>query len=135
MIQGFRDFIMRGNLVDLAVGFIIGAAFSTVVKSFTDNLIMPIIGIFGGVPDFRNLAFTVNGSIFKYGSFVTDLLSFLLTAAVLYFFVMRPFTAMMNRMAKPKAPDAPPAPTREEVLLTEIRDAIRGQGAPSTSGD
>ncbi|PYE55726.1 large conductance mechanosensitive channel protein MscL [Deinococcus yavapaiensis] len=132
MIQGFREFILRGNLVDLAVGFIIGAAFSTVVKSFTDNLVMPVIGMFGGVPDFRSLGVSVNGSVFKYGAFLTDLLSFLLTAAVLYFFVVRPFTAMLNRFAKP---EAPAAPTRQEVLLTEIRDAIRGQSASRPFGD
>ena len=127
-MSGFRDFVMRGNLVDLAVGFIIGAAFATVVKSFTENLVMPIIGIFGGVPDFRGLTLAINGSIFKYGAFVTDLLSFLLTAAVVYFAVVRPYALLMARLRKPDEVTVlvePPAPSREEVLLTEIRDALR----------
>ncbi len=130
-MSGFREFVMRGNLVDLAVGFIIGAAFATVVKSFTENLVMPIIGIFGGVPDFRGLTLAINGSIFKYGAFVTDLLSFLLTAAVVYFAVVRPYALLMARLRKPEAPAEPPTPSREEVLLTEIRDALRR--APTTT--
>lgn len=125
-MSGFREFVMRGNLVDLAVGFIIGAAFATVVKSFTENLVMPIIGIFGGVPDFRGLTLTVNGSVFRYGAFFTDLLSFLLTAAVVYFAVVRPYALLMARLRRPEVPAEPLAPTREEVLLTEIRDALRG---------
>ncbi|MFD1732037.1 MscL family protein [Deinococcus malanensis] len=76
---------MRGNLIDLAVGVIIGAAFNGVVKSFTDGVIMPVIGIFGGIPNFDRLSFVINGSVFKYGLFLTALVNFMITGAVIYF--------------------------------------------------
>ncbi len=96
MIGGFQKFLLRGNLIDLAVGVLIGAAFGKVVDSFTSGLILPLVGIFGGVPDFTRLTFTVNGSIFRYGAFLTALLSFILTAAIIYFFVIVPFNHLLG---------------------------------------
>ncbi|MFC3832445.1 MULTISPECIES: large conductance mechanosensitive channel protein MscL [Deinococcus] len=126
MVEGFKKFLLRGNLIDLAVGVLIGAAFGKVVDSFTSGLILPIIGIFGGVPDFSALSFTVNGSIFKYGAFLTNLLSFVLTAAVIYFFVITPFNRLMERFKREEKP-AVAEPSNEEKLLAEIRDALRAR--------
>lgn len=126
MVEGFKKFLLRGNLIDLAVGVLIGAAFGKVVDSFTSGLILPIIGIFGGVPDFSALSFTVNGSIFKYGAFLTNLLSFILTAAVIYFFVITPFNRLMERFKREEKP-AVAEPSNEEKLLAEIRDALRAR--------
>ncbi len=130
MVSGFQKFLLRGNLIDLAVGVLIGAAFGKVVDSFTSGLILPIIGIFGGVPDFTALTFTINGSIFKYGAFLTSLLSFILTAAIVYFFVIIPFNHLMERF-KRQENEAVDEPSNEEKLLAEIRDAIKGQSAGS----
>ncbi|WP_026299190.1 large conductance mechanosensitive channel protein MscL [Deinococcus aquatilis] len=124
MISGFQKFLLRGNLIDLAVGVIIGAAFGGVVTAFTQGVIMPIVGIFGGVPNFDALTFSINGSIFKYGTFLTALINFLITATVIYFFVITPFTRLMERFKREEKP-AVAEPTNEEKLLAEIRDAIK----------
>ncbi|WP_019010289.1 large conductance mechanosensitive channel protein MscL [Deinococcus aquatilis] len=124
MLSGFQKFLLRGNLIDLAVGVIIGAAFGGVVTAFTQGVIMPIIGIFGGVPNFDALTFSINGSIFKYGTFLTALINFVITAAVVYFFVITPFTRLMERFKREEKP-AVAEPTNEEKLLAEIRDAIK----------
>ncbi|MDV6373067.1 large conductance mechanosensitive channel protein MscL [Deinococcus arenicola] len=128
MVSGFQKFLLRGNLIDLAVGVLIGAAFGKVVDSFTTGLVLPIIGIFGGVPDFSALTFTVNNSIFKYGAFLTSLLSFVLTAAIIYFFVIVPFNHLMERF-KRQEKEAVAEPSNEEKLLAEIRDAVKAQAA------
>jgi large-conductance mechanosensitive channel len=81
MLKGFKDFIMRGNVVDLAVGIVIGAAFGTLVAALVADLITPVIGVIGGEPDFSALSFTINGSTFRYGHFINALIAFLLIAA------------------------------------------------------
>lgn len=124
MLNGFQKFLLRGNLIDLAVGVIIGAAFGGVVTAFTQGVVMPILGIFGGVPNFDALTFSINGSVFKYGTFLTALINFVITAAVVYFFVITPFTRMMERFKREEKP-AVAEPTNEEKLLAEIRDAIK----------
>lgn len=130
MLNGFQKFLMRGNLVDLAVGVIVGAAFNGVVKTFTDGVIMPMIGIFGGIPNFDRLSFAVNGSIFRYGSFLTALVNFLITGAVIYFFVIVPVNRLLERF-KQEDKLAPAEPSNEEKLLAEIRDELRRRpGAP-----
>ncbi|MFB9993621.1 large conductance mechanosensitive channel protein MscL [Deinococcus oregonensis] len=126
MLSGFQKFLLRGNLVDLAVGVIIGAAFAGVVTAFTQGVVMPIIGIFGGVPNFDALTFSINGSIFKYGTFLTALISFVITAAVVYFFVITPFTRMMERARGEEKP-AVAESTNEEKLLAEIRDVLQAR--------
>ena len=115
-MKGFKDFIMRGNLVELAVAFIMAAAFGAVVKSFTD-VIMGIIGKAFGKPDFS--AFKPGGLLV--GTFLTTLVSFLIVAAVVYFFVVKPYEAVRERYAKEEE-DA--APAEDVVLLREIRDAL-----------
>ena len=104
-MSGFKKFLLRGNVVDLAVAVVIGAAFWTVVQALVKSLITPLIGAFGGVPDFSELAFTVNGSRFAIGEFINALLSFLILAAVVYFFVVLPINKLMDRF-KSDEPDA-----------------------------
>jgi large conductance mechanosensitive channel len=104
MVKEFRDFLMRGNIVDLAVAVIIGGAFAAVVTSLADNIIMPIIGIFGGSPDFSANTFTINGSEFGWGAFVTALIAFLIIAASVFFIVVKPMNALMARVKRGEAP-------------------------------
>ena len=110
MIKGFRSFILRGNVVDLAVGIVIGAAFGAVVSALVKDLITPIIGAIGGKPDFSTLSFTINKSRFLYGDFINAIISFLLIAAAVYFFVVVPLNRLMAKY-KPSAEE--PTPTKE----------------------
>jgi large conductance mechanosensitive channel len=122
MLKGFRDFLMRGNVVDLAVAVVIGAAFGAVVNAFADDFIGGILGAIGGSPDFGRAGFTVNGSKIVYGSTVTALIQFLIVAAAIYFVVVLPMQAMARRRG---VEEESPGPTDEVVLLTDIRDALR----------
>ena len=101
MLKGFRDFILRGNVVDLAVAVIIGAAFTSIVNSLVTDLINPLISAIGGKPDLSALVFTVHGGVFKYGSFLNALISFLIVAGVVYFFVVLPINALLLRLRGP----------------------------------
>jgi large conductance mechanosensitive channel len=103
MLKEFRDFVLRGNVVELAVAVVIGAAFGAVVTAFVSSFVTPLIAAIGGKPDFSSLAFTINGSRFTYGAFFNALLSFLIIAAVVFFFVVKPLNALMARY-KPEAP-------------------------------
>jgi large conductance mechanosensitive channel len=128
MVQGFRDFLMRGNVVDLAVAVIIGAAFGAVVASFSTDFIGGIIGAIGGTPDFGNAGVTVNDSNVVYGSTISALINFVIVAAAIYFVVVVPMQALA---ARSKDADADtPAPSDEAVLLTEIRDLMAAQQRP-----
>jgi large conductance mechanosensitive channel len=98
MIQGFKTFMTRGNVVDLAVGVVIGAAFGDVVTSLVKDIITPLIAAIFQQPDFSALSFTVNGSQIMYGSFINSILSFVIVALAIYFFVVAPLNKMMNRM-------------------------------------
>ena len=106
-IKDFRDFILRGNVVDLAVGIVIGAAFGTLVAALVADLITPVIGVIGGEPDFSALSFTINGSTFRYGHFINALIAFLLIAAAVFFFVVRPVNALMRRYKTEPDVDTP----------------------------
>ena len=97
LLKDFRAFILRGNLVDLAVAVVIGTAFTAVVTALVRDLVTPLIAAIGGKPDFSNLAFTINGSRFAYGDFINALVSFVIIAAVLFFFVIRPVNALLAR--------------------------------------
>ena len=101
-MKGFRDFILRGNLVDLAVAVVVGAAFGTVVQALVKDLITPLIAAIGGQPDFSDLSFTINKSHFLYGDFINALVAFLIVAAVVYFFVVTPFAALLERFMPKK---------------------------------
>jgi large conductance mechanosensitive channel len=97
MFKEFREFVLRGNVVDLAVAVVIGAAFGAVVTAFVKDLITPLIAAIGGEPDFSALSFTINDSKFLYGDFINVLLSFLIIAAVIFFFVVKPLNTLMAR--------------------------------------
>ena len=105
VLAEFREFVLRGNLVDLAIAVVLGAAFGALVTSFVANLVTPLIAAVGGQPDFSELTFTINSSQFRYGAFLNALLSFLIIAAVIFFFVVRPLNALMARMKPETAVD------------------------------
>ena len=126
MLKGFRDFLMRGNVVDLAVAVVIGGAFGGVVSAFADDVIGGLIGAIGGSPDFGRAGVTINGSPVVYGSTITALINFLIVAAVVYFAVLMPLRVVATRM-QAEADAETPAPSDEARLLTEIRDLLREQ--------
>lgn len=119
MFKEFKEFISRGNVLDLAVAVIIGAAFTAIVTSLVDDLIMPVIGAIVGGIDFSGLAIKVGDATIAYGNFIQAIINFLLIALVLFLFVRA-----VNRMIKQKEA-APAEPSAEEKLLTEIRDLLR----------
>ena len=133
MIKGFRDFLMRGNVVDLAVAVVLGAAFGAVVSAFADDFIGGIIGAIGGSPDFGNAGATVNDSKIVWGSTITALIQFLIVAAAIYFVVVVPMTKLQSMHAR-DADAETPAPSDEAKLLTEIRDLLAQRGEDSPSG-
>ena len=98
MLKEFREFILRGNLVDLAVAVVIGTAFTAVVTSMVEDLITPLIAAIGGEPAFSALIFTINGSEFRYGDFINALISFLIIASVVFFFVIKPVNTLLSRL-------------------------------------
>jgi large conductance mechanosensitive channel len=110
-LGGFRTFILRGNVVDLAVGIVIGAAFTSVVTGLVKDLITPLIGLFGGF-DFSSWRFPINKSVFAPGDFINSVISFLIVAAVIYFFVVQPVNALTSRF-KPQEVPVEPKPTRD----------------------
>ncbi len=122
MVKGFRDFLMRGNVVDLAVAVVIGAAFGAVIKAFTDGLLNPLIAAIFGKPNLNEVGtFTIRGAEFSIGVVLTALINFAIIAAVIYFFVVVPMNAIKARTAKEEE-----AETAEEiVLLREIRDSLQ----------
>ena len=101
MIKEFRDFLMRGNVLDLAVAVIIGAAFSAIVNSLVADILTPIIGIFGGTPDFSALAFAIDNSEFRIGAFINSVIQFLLIGFVLFFVVVKPMNEILRRRSQP----------------------------------
>jgi large conductance mechanosensitive channel len=127
MLRQFRDFILRGNVVDLAVAVVVGAAFGAVVTALVADLITPLIAAIGGKPDFGNLAFTVNGSRFAYGHFLNAIISFVVIAAAVFFLVVKPVSALMERRKRGLEPEAEAVP-EDVVLLAEIRDLLRDRG-------
>ena len=126
MFKEFRDFILRGNVVELAVAVVIGAAFGKIVDAFVKGLVTPLIGIFGGTPSFSDNKFTINGSEFLWGTVVDAIVAFLIVALVIFFLVVRPMNRMMTRM-KRQDEVSTPSPTVDQKLLTEIRDLLQEQ--------
>jgi large conductance mechanosensitive channel len=123
MLKEFRQFILRGNLVDLAVAVVIGTAFTAVVTSLVKNLITPLIAAIGGQPDFGDLAFTINDSRFGYGDFLNALVSFLIVAAVVFFLVVKPVNTLMARFRT--EPDVE-RPTRDcPACLSQVPEKAR----------
>ena len=125
MLSGFKQFILRGNVVDMAVGVVVGAAFAGVVGAFTKDLLTPLIAAIVGQPDFSSIHFTVNGSVFALGDFINALISFLLVAAAVYFFVVTPVNMLVARMRKAPAPADPTTKKCPECLSEIPIDARR----------
>jgi large conductance mechanosensitive channel len=107
MLKDFKKFILRGNVVDLAVAVVVGAAFGAVVTSLVENFVTPLIAAIGGLPDFTRLSFTINGSMFVYGKILNALISFLSIAAVVFFFVVHPLNKLMSKMKPSDEIDKP----------------------------
>ena len=130
MLKEFRNFILRGNAVDLAVAVVIGAAFGAVVTSLVEDIVTPIISIIFGKPGFQDLTVTINGAVIRYGSFLNAVFSLLLIGAAVFFLVVKPVNYLMERR---KAGEVPPpeAVPEDVVLLTEIRDLLQSGVTPS----
>jgi large conductance mechanosensitive channel len=125
MLREFRDFLMRGNLVELAVAFVMGLAFAALITSFVDGLVMPIVAMVIGKPDFSDLTFTINDAVFRYGAFITAAITFVATAAAIFFFVVKPYDAVRARMAKPEEETVADEERRHQELLAAIRGLAR----------
>ena len=123
MLKEFRDFVLRGNVVDLAVAVVVGAAFGAVVTAFVADFMTPLIAAIGGQPDFSRLTFTINGSVFRYGDFINRVIAFLIIAAVVFFFVVRPLNQLMSRYKPEPALDQPTRACPE--CLSDIPYAAR----------
>jgi large conductance mechanosensitive channel len=126
MIKEFREFLLRGNVVDLAVAVILGAAFGAVITSFVEDLLTPLLAAVGGEPDFAGLTFSINGSRFRYGEFINAVVSFLIIGAAVFFLVVKPVNALMARRKAGEEPE-PEAVAEDVILLGEIRDLLKAR--------
>ena len=124
MLSGFKQFMLRGNVVDLAVAVVIGAAFGKVVTALVENLLTPLIAAVAGQPDFSAIAFSLNGSRFLIGSFINALIAFLMIGAAVYFFVVLPANALVARMRRGETPPDPTTKVCPECL-SEVKVAAR----------
>jgi large conductance mechanosensitive channel len=140
IVQEFKEFALKGNVMDMAVGVIIGGAFGKIISSLVDDIIMPLIGKVVGNVDFTNMYVALSGqekglaladakaagAVFAYGQFIQNVIDFLIIALCI-FFMIKGMNTLKRKMEKKKeeAPAAPPAPTKEEILLTEIRDILK----------
>jgi large conductance mechanosensitive channel len=121
MIQEFKDFLLRGNIIELAVAFVMGVAFAALVNSFVDNLVMPVIAMIIGKPDFSDLTFTINDAVYRYGAFITDVIQFLAIAAAVFFFIVKPVQAMAARRQRtPVEEGMPDEERRHQELLAAL---------------
>ena len=124
VLKEFKDFLMRGNLIELAVAFVMGLAFAAVINSLVSNLVMPIIAAIIGKPDFRDLTFTIHKSVFRYGAFITDVIQFVAIAAAVFFFIVKPVQMALARRRGRDAEEE--APSDEERRHQELLGALRG---------
>ena len=130
IIQEFKTFAMRGNAIDLAVGVVVGAAFTTIVNSLVHNIIMPLVGVvMPGKHGYENWVLVVRGKPVPYGRFLGDTVNFLIVALALYVFIVK-FVGWIMAFRKEQAHEAPP-PTKDQELLTEIRDLIKDGSRPN----
>lgn len=131
LIQEFKKFIMRGNLVELAIAFIMGALFAALVKAFIGDLVTPIIALIIGKPDFSQLVFTINHSQFHYGDFINNLITFVVTAAVVFFFVFKPYDTLVTRRVKedPTVKECPECTLNIPIKATRCPECTAELGA------
>ena len=122
-LKEFRDFLLRGNLITLAIAFVMGVAFAALVNSFVTNLVMPIIAAIVGKPNFNDLTFTINKSVFTYGTFITDLIAFVAIAAAVFFFIVKPVDMIKKRRERGgvEAEDISDEERRHQELLEAVR--------------
>ena len=123
MLDDFKKFLFRGNVIDLAVAVIIGAAFTAIVNAIVSGLITPLVGMIFS-KDFTEMTFDVNGSVFRYGEVIDAAIAFVAIAAVVFFVIVKPMQAMAARRTAGEVTDDTPAPSDEAILLTEIRDLL-----------
>ena len=123
MLREFRDFLLRGNIVELAVAFVMGLAFAAVVNSLVNDLIMPIIAMIFGKPNFNDLTFTINDAKFRYGAFITNAIQFITIAAAVFFFVVKPVNMLLQRFRSPAEEGMPDEERRHQELLAALRGA------------
>jgi large conductance mechanosensitive channel len=121
MLKEFRDFLLRGNIVELAIAFVMGVAFAAVVNSLVNNLVMPIIAMIIGKPNFNDLTFTINDAVFRYGAFITDVIAFVAIAAAVFFFIVKPMDALTSRVRKPAEDEISDEERRHQELLAALR--------------
>jgi large conductance mechanosensitive channel len=126
MVKEFREFLLRGNVVDLAVAVILGAAFGAIITSFVEDLLTPLLAALGGEPDFAGLTFTINESRFRYGEFINAVISFVIIGAAVFFVVVKPVNTLMARRKAGLEPE-PQAVPEDVVLLGEIRDLLKAR--------
>jgi large conductance mechanosensitive channel len=120
MLKEFRDFLLRGNILELAVAFVMGLAFAAVVNSLVNDLIMPVIAMIIGKPDFSGLTFTINDAKFRYGAFITHLIQFTAIAASVFFFIVKPVDALRRRHKSPAEEGMPDEERRHQELLAAL---------------
>ena len=126
LFEEFKNFAFKGNVIDLAVGVIIGGAFGKIVTSMVDNVIMPVVGVvLPGDKGYEKWVLTIGEKTVPYGKFIGDIVSFLILAAALFFFIVKFLGWIMKSKAAEAAEAAPPAPTKDQELLTEIRDLLK----------
>jgi large conductance mechanosensitive channel len=125
MIQEFKDFLFRGNIVELAVAFVMGLAFAAVVNSLVENLVMPIVAMIIGKPDFSDLTFTINDAVFRDGAFITDLIKFVAIAVAVFFFVVKPVQAMLARRRSPVEEGMPDEERRHQEVIAALEGLRR----------
>ena len=135
MLKEFRDFLFRGNIIELAVAFVMGLAFAAVVNSLVNNLVMPVIAMIIGKPDFSDLTFTINDAVFRYGAFITDVIQFVAIAAAVFFFYHTPPTALLNRVRRePRVVGLPDEPRRHQELVPARGRTSRSPHPPGPTG-
>jgi large conductance mechanosensitive channel len=121
MLKEFRDFLLRGNIVELAVAFVMGVAFAAVVQSVVSGLVMPLIAAIFGKQDFNDLTFTINNAVFSYGSVITAVIQFVAIAAAVFFVIVKPVNALLRRFRSPVEEGMPDEERRHQELLAALR--------------
>ncbi len=127
MLKEFRAFLLRGNLLELAVAFVIGAAFVRVVQALVEDLIQPVIAAIVGAPSFNDKVFHIGKGVFKYGAFLTEAITFVVTAAAVFFLIVKPAQIVLARLKRGDSDEPAIEPSEDIVLLTQIRDALAAQ--------
>lgn len=120
MLREFKEFLLRGNILELAIAFVMGVAFAAVINSLVANLVMPVVAMIFGKPDFRDLTFTINDAVFRYGAFITDVIQFLAIAAAVFFFIVKPVQAMLRRRRGAIDEAMPDEERRHQELLAAL---------------